>query len=333
MDVESADGVELLLDAGLERRVTGSADVEIRGHDGRWTLWEVKVLRHSPSPAEIERAMQGIERHPQAGVLFVVARAGRALTAAAHRDHRIAYAAVEQGDVLLLGELHDASSPKPRSSHGPARTSWTRLAALRVFALLDGPLNQSEIARRIGVSHVAVGKQLGSLEPVIERTQGGWRAVDRGDCWDAFMSQYPGPRGLTTFWSATGDLAEQVERLESTLSADDRATWIFSGDLAADVYAPWRRPTRVTAYATHQPRLDEHGFAAVRSGDATIEVRVAKDPTISAMSRASTDPDGLPRRLADPLITAWDLARSPGGDVESAVQRLRERALHDSVWP
>jgi hypothetical protein len=329
MRVESADGIELLLDAGLERRVVGSADVEIRDPHGLWTLWHVKVLRHSPSPSEIELVVQGARKRPHDGVFFVVARAGQALTAAAQQNAHVAYAAVDQGVVRIFGELHDAGIPDPSEGPGTARTSWTRLGALRVFALVDHPLTQSELARQIGVSHVSVGKQLAALEPLIERTQNGWRALHRADCWDAFMAQYPGPRGLSTFWSATGDLADQLARLERIMH--DHEHFVISGDIAADFYAPWRRPTRITAYVTRQPPLDEHGFATVRGADATIELRVPRDPTIYAMSRISRDRNGAQRRFADPLITAWDVSRGSGGDVESAVARIRERALHDSA--
>jgi hypothetical protein len=329
--VESADGIEMLLDAGLERRVAGSADVEIRDRSGSWKLWHVKVLRHSPSPSEIERAVRIAEKQPHDGVLFVVARAGQALTAAAHEDPHVAYAAVDQGVVQIFGEAHLVGDPVPSSNSGSARTSFTRLGALRVLALIDHPVTQSELARRLAVSHVAVAKQLPLLEPLIERTPSGWRAWRRADCWDAFMAQYPGPRGLSTFWSATGTVADQLERLERVVFGQE--SLVLSGDTAADFYAPWRRPTRVTAYVAQQPPLDEHGFAAVRSADATVELRVPKDPTIAAMSRTSRDRNGAQRPFADPLITAWDVARGSGGDVESAVERIRERALHDSVWP
>jgi hypothetical protein len=48
--VESGDSIELLLDVGLDRRITGSAEVEISTGDGSWSRRQVLLLRHSPSP-------------------------------------------------------------------------------------------------------------------------------------------------------------------------------------------------------------------------------------------------------------------------------------------
>ncbi len=332
MVVESAEGVELLLDVGLERRVTGSADVEIRADDGRWTRWQVKVLRHSPSPAEVDRALAALKTSRHDGALFVVARAGSTLTEAARRDERVAYAALSDGVVSFFGEIRRTGDERPPQAQRPGRTSWARLGALRLFALIDRhTLSQSEIARRIGVSHVAVGKQLSRLEPLIERTVKGWRAVDRVKCWEKFLADYPGPRGLVSFWTATGEVSGQLARLERVVR-EQHGVLVISGDVAADFYAPWKRPTRITAYVTEQPPLEERGFADVRAADAIVELRVARDPTILAMSRTWPSPDGGQRRYADPLITAWDLSRTPGGDVSSAVEELRDRAIREPLW-
>jgi hypothetical protein len=205
---------------------------------------------------------------------------------------------------------------------------------LRLFALSPvEPLSQSEIARRIRVSHVAVAKQLPLLDELVERAPTGWHAVDREACWDRFMVDYPGPRGLTTFWAATGDLATQLGRVERVAQERGAPEPAVSGDFAADFYAPWRRPSRVVAYLTDQPPLEEHGFATVRSADATVELRTPMDPTILTTSRQwPSTRDRAPRLYTDPLISAWDLRRSPGGDVDSAVDHLRARALREPLW-
>ena len=244
----------------------------------------------------------------------------------------MAYAALSDGVVSFFGEIRRTGDERPPQAQRPGRTSWARLGALRLFALIDRhTLSQSEIARRIGVSHVAVGKQLSRLEPLIERTVKGWRAVDRVKCWEKFLADYPGPRGLVSFWTATGEVSGQLARLERVVR-EQHGVLVISGDVAADFYAPWKRPTRITAYVTEQPPLEERGFADVRAADAIVELRVARDPTILAMSRTWPSPDGGQRRYADPLITAWDLSRTPGGDVSSAVEELRDRAIREPLW-
>jgi hypothetical protein len=331
--VDSGDGVELLLDVGLDRRVTSSAEVEISAGNGRWSRRQVLLLRHSPSPREIQNALAALRPHVD-GLFFVVPRAGRALNGAALVDHRIAYAAVDDSAVYFEGEWHRAEEDRPVASPRYARASWARLAMLRLFALSTGqPLSQSEIARRVGVSHVAVGKQLPLPEGLVERGPGGWRVVDRGGCWDRFMSDYPGARGLTTYWAATGDLAAQLARVERAMDAQAMTGSAVSGDFAADFYAPWRRPSRVIVYVTEQLPLEQRGFATVRTADATVELRTPMDRTVFAMAREwPSTKDGPLRRYADPLIAAWDLRRSSGGDVESAVEQLRTRALRERLW-
>jgi hypothetical protein len=331
--MESGDGIELLLDVGLDRRVTGSAEVEIGAGGGRWSRRQVLLLRHSPSPREIDRAVAALRPHVD-GLLFVVARAGRALDGAAKRDRRIAYAAVDDALVCFEGKLHRAGGDRPTAPTHLGRTSWARLAMLRLFALSQvEPLSQSEIARRLGVSHVAIGKQLPLPHDLVERKPAGWQVVDRAGCWDRFMAGYPGPRGLTTYWAATGDLAIQLDRIERVAHERGDASPAVSGDFAADFFAPWRRPSRVVAYVTDQPPLAEYGFATVRSADATCQLHTAMDPTILAMSREwPSTRDRTSRRYADPLIAAWDLRRSSGGDVDSAVDQLRARALREPLW-
>lgn len=333
MHIDSTEGVELLLDVGLDRRISGPADVQIRAGDGTWTRWDVKVLQHSPSPAEIKQVLELVTRSGQDGVLFVVAKAGATLADVARQDHRVAYASLRESVVSYLGELYRADEHGAQIPPRAARPSWVRMGTLRLFALLgDAVLSQSEIARRLSVSHVAVGKQLPSLEPLVERTPQGWRTTDRDACWEKFFADYPGPRGLATFWTATGTVADQLERVEQVIR-ETGGQVALSGDAAADFYAPWRRPTRITGYLNTQPHLEEHGFASVRAVDATVELRVAKDPTILPMSRTWPANDRRELRYVDPLLAAWDLARTPGGDVDDAVTRLRERVLRERLWP
>ena len=331
--MESSDGIELLLDVGLDRRVTGSAEVEIGGTDGRWSRRQVLLLRHSPSPREIDRAVSGLRPHVD-GLLFVVARAGRALGGAAQQDHRIAYAAVDDAVVCFEGKLYRADIDQVTAPRHPGRTSWARLAMLRLFALSQvEPLSQSEIARRLGVSHVAIGKQLPLPHDLVERQPTGWQVVDRAGCWDRFMAEYPGSRGLTTYWATTGDLAAQLDRIERVSRDRGDASPAVSGDFAADFFAPWRRPSRVIAYVTDQPPLEEHGFAIVRAADATCQLHTSSDPTVLPMSREwPSTRDRTSRRYVDPLIAAWDLSRASGGDVDSAVEQLRARALREPLW-
>jgi hypothetical protein len=331
MVVDASQGVELLLDVGLDRRILSSVDVEIGTDDGRWSRRRVLALPRSPSPAALDRAIAAVPAH-QDGIYVVVGRAGSALLDASARDPRVAYGAVDDGVVGFRGKIYRVRPDGAATSrHG--RASWARLAALRLFALTGESLSQSAIARRIGLSHVAVSKQLPELSELVERTPNGWRAVDRNACWERFLADYPGPGGLSSYWTTTADIADSLARIESLqLNANHRLP-VVSGDLAADFYAPWRRPDHLVVYVVAHPALDELGFAAVPRADATVKVCVPRDPTILPLSHGWTLPElGRQRRYADPLVTAWDLGRTPGGDVETALVELRRRILQDSPW-
>ena len=333
MVLDSAAGVELLLDVGLDRRITGSTEVEISAGEHRWSRRRVLLSRHSPGPVELDRAVASAVRSHYDGVYYVVSKAGSTLTETARRDPRVAYAATEQGIVSFLGTTYQVEDHGADGAVPPARVSWTRMAILRLFALrLQDPLRQTAIASRIGVSHVAVGKQLPALQGLIERTPAGWHAPDRAACWDQFLDGYPGPRGLASYFAAPGDLAGQFARVERILGAQPGQQMIISGDFAADFYAPWRRPTRAIAYVSTQAALDQHGFAVVPAAEATIEIRLPRDTTIQAMSARTLGTDGEQRCYTDPLIAAWDLSRSRGGDVATAMAELRDRVMREDLW-
>ena len=148
MVVESADGVELL-------------------------------LRHSPSPAELDRALAEQKEKRRDGVLLVVARAGAALVEDASQDPRVSYAAPHDKVVPFLGELHHAEGERSGALPRPGRTSWARLGALRLFALVaDGQMSQSEVARRIG-GRLRTGPAAGTGSPPSTQDRAAWRASGR----------------------------------------------------------------------------------------------------------------------------------------------------------
>lgn len=325
--IDPTQGVELLLDIGLRRRIVDANSIEIAAKNGKWSPRQVMPLRHSPTPSEIKRDLDKTD--PPNGLFYVVHRAGSALTEAAASDPRIAYAAIEDGTVSFLGEIHSSTEPVLARNTSHRRAPWARYGVIRILALSSNPLTQVEIARRTGVTQAAVSQTMKHLVDQVERTPEGWKAVDRGALWDYFIQTYPGPGGLVTYWLAIDDPTSQLARARHAAHKD---TLLVSGDLAADHYAPWRRPSRVVLYVSSMRSLEESGFAEVRANEASLEIRVAADPTIVPMAHywdtsGIYPADGTNNDRVDPLLTAWDMSKTPGSDVAEAVDKLRDRAL------
>jgi hypothetical protein len=108
-----------------------------------------------------------------------------------------------------------------------------------------------------------------------------------------------------------------------------RATGIpaaVSGDVAADLLAPWRRPGRAVVYVDPSGRpvhdeLTAVGLTPSGAREATLELIVPADPGVWPAPGGAAAKADLP--LADPLQLLWDVARAPGADVDQAVAALR----------
>lgn len=334
-DIDPTQGVELLLDVGLRRRIVNANTIEIASRNGKWTPQRVVPLRHSPTPSEIQRDLEKTDQ--RTGVFYVVHRAGAALSDAAASDMRIAYAAIQDGTVSFLGEIHNSSEPAVVAATPRRRIPWARYGIVRLLALSSTALTQVEIARRTGVTQAAVSQTMSHLDTQVARTPEGWQAIDRGALWDYFMRTYPGPGGLATYWLGIDDPASQLARVQRAGHASEKHN-LVSGDVAADYYAPWRRPSRVVLYASSMNSLQKAGFAEVRAREASLEIRVAADPTIAPMAGhwETTGQDHsalfINNELVDPLLAAWDMSRTPGSDVPEALHKLRDRALRMAKW-
>ena len=157
-----------------------------------------------------------------------------------------------------------------------------------------------------------LGEILSSTEPVLAQS-----TSHRRSTWDA------------SYWLAIDDPTSQLARARHAAQKD---TPLVSGDLAADYYAPRRRPSRGVLYVSSMRSLEESGFAEVRANEASLEIRVAADPTIVPMAHywdtsGTHLPDGTNNDLVDPLLAAWDMSRTPGSDVVEALDKLRDRTL------
>jgi len=101
-----------------------------------------------------------------------------------------------------------------------------------------------------------------------------------------------------------------------------------SGDVAADILAPWALPQRALIYADEAGDLSQARFVPSPMADATLELVTTRDPAVTPsvyaepfLAAAATT--RLP--LADPLVVLWDLNHATRVDADQAARHLRFR--------
>lgn len=232
--------------------------------------------------------------------------------------------AEDRADVTADGTGVAAPGPAP---YGAA-------AVARLLLIAGAPLTQSQIAERIGITQPRVSQVLNELLAwdLVERIgRRGWCTSDHRRLLAHLLQSAPPPtEGVSTWWAT----AEQ-DPWEATLRCLPQLSDVrVSGDTAADLYAPWRRPALSIVYAARTVDLHPFGLvAADRPDDAVLRLVNPADPTL--LREPAT-----PRRfrevtvpLADPIVVLRDVEAGPGPDAGEAAAAL-EAALPDLLgWP
>jgi hypothetical protein len=196
--------------------------------------------------------------------------------------------------------------------------------------LAGGAASQGTLAEHARVTQGRVSQALTTLVDagLVSRTSVAgrprWQAADWDKLADWWLDTYPGAGGLTTYWYGLADPAEQARAVVSRMRGSGVPAAV-SGDVAADVLAPWRRPGRAVLYADlagHPAAADLTAAGLTPSGpeEATLELVVPADHGVWPRHQAHPNTD-LP--LADGLQVLWDVRRSPGSDADQAVAALR----------
>lgn len=244
------------------------------------------------------------------------------------------------GDVVALGRGRGPDAPSPHR-----RRSWGTSLVLRGL-LLDGIRTQREIAELVGVSQPWVSQVIAGLaqdrlvQPARRsRVAGGWLVRDWMGLLHRWLALHQGPGGITTFWYGLGRPERQAfsvvadlrrRQAPSAHSPDTRegSDVLLSGDVAADLLAPWARPRRAVVHTRVGAELTSLGLTPSPPEHATLALVVAEDPGVWAFSTVAWRPEELGRfaiPLADPLQVLWDLRASPGPD-------SNEAASHFIAW-
>ena len=348
-----AEVLQLLVEAGVsvsaeQSRGRGDHGVDLvlapPGRDDRYSF-QIKTFTQPVSP----KMVAGLVAHrpPTAGGLLVVAASAstdvrdRAVELgvsliALNRERALGpngHLVLGPGDVLPLGQM---SPPPPAASR---RRSWGTSLVVHALLLHSGR-TQGEVAALAGVSQPRVSqifkeltaKQL--IEPGHRSHAKGWRIQNWDGLLDHWLTLYPGPGGVTTFWYGLDTPSQQARAVIDHLAATERTSAansketnvLVSGDVAADVLAPGARPQRAIVYARRGTDLTDLGMTPSPEAQATMLLVVPEDPGVWAMARHAwwrTDSSGFP--AADPLQVLWDLRNSPGPDANQA-------AAHFTGW-
>jgi DNA-binding transcriptional ArsR family regulator len=265
-----------------------------------------------------------VGRYSEPGLLIVPAAtpAARAATEAAgwswlvDDGQRVAGVLQIGSHRIALEEHNPASRNQPRRVR-PGRVPWGALTLVR--RLIERPYaTQRELASLVGISQPRVSQALRVLadQQLVERSVAGWRVRDFDQLVRWWLDSYPGPGGFSTFWYGLDQPAEQARRVLGVLDrgvhpADPPFTLVFSGDVAADLIAPWRSPNRAVVYARTGDDLTEAGLTPTGEENATLELVVPQDPGVWPLppkGETQSVPGSGSLPLADPLQILWDLA-------------------------
>ncbi|MFX0593392.1 helix-turn-helix domain-containing protein [Micromonosporaceae bacterium DT45] len=215
--------------------------------------------------------------------------------------------------------------PAPAAAGRPAKPGpvpWGTFTLVRRLVQIPHA-TQQQLATLSGVSQPRVSQALRALagEGLVQRTSAGWTVRDLDEVLRWWLVTYPGPGGISTYWYGLGTPVAQAQRIVSMFPTAEPADVAVSGDVGADLLAPWRNPVRAVLYARRGIDLPDAGFVPTGEDEATLEFSVPKDPGLWPNPAAPlTKRVGLP--LADPLQILWDVQHSPGADSDDAAQHL-----------
>lgn len=308
------------------RIASGSLDsLDLILPDGRRVAAQVTVQQRPPTPHVLATLRR---KHPDSRLLVVTPRTTAHLRELA-RDGAVDVIAPDEELLIVLGTRYDppapAAAPAPTVRPGRGRRPWIRWAAERLLLLATRPMTQRELAAALEVTQQAVSLALRQSRNV-RRTPDGWAADPRTGLLDAHLAVYPGPGGGSTYWYGLDPVIRQAT--DAAQYCSERGVCVLqSGDVAADVYAPWRLPTRAVLYVPEFCDFTAAGFTPATAGEHTLEVIVPADPTLWRTARAVSGA----AVLVDPVIAVHDVVRSPGPDAGDAAGHLR-KAIEEGTY-
>lgn len=306
----------------------GPVDWQLVLPDGGTYSVHVKIRRQPPPPSWVDAHSQD---RGDGSLLIVTARLTHYLRALAQLGS-IDVIDVQENLAIIAGSTYALPQMDDRATRSKAaargRKPWVRWATERLLLLADEPMTQVDIAAALAVTQQSVSNAL-RQHRYARRATGGWSIENKREQLQEHLLEYSGPGGASTYWLELEPPVPQAERA-NTFSAEMGVPALHTGDVAADVYAPWRLPRTAAVYTSEILDFTPAGFTPASVEDYTLRITTPEDETIWRTAAViATHRTQL--GLVDPVVTLVDVLRSPGPDVVDAAARLQE-AILDGTW-
>jgi DNA-binding transcriptional ArsR family regulator len=230
---------------------------------------------------------------------------------------------------LVIRQRRTATPPKPTQRLLPKGSgSFSIIRALIRFGSADEEEPKATaLAAQAGVSQPRVSQVLGQLQELglVERSEGKRWRPDRAALLDRFLGEYPGPGGTEKFFYGLDSPSDVALRAAQRVP---RGAFAISADVGPDLVAPWRRPSLVIIYTTHDISASELGIVEAQGRhDANVIMRMPKDRSVFPVPEIVAEVSKVEVPLADPTQMIWDLQQLGGADRLEATGYLREWLL------
>lgn len=245
-------------------------------------MYLLRILTRPPGPAQVVKVAADASTEHLPGLLIApraspaaqhaALRAGLSLLLAPDRVGQLTrgHLITPSGDLLTLHET--AAIPVRRG-----RRPWATIA-IATYLLEGNASTQDALAGRAGVSQARISQVLHALERWVQRTDRGWTATDPAGL-TQWLAEQPPPGRTATTWLGLDDPAPAATSVAHWLTAQN-VSYALSGDVAADLLAPWARPTRALVYVDQALDLTPLGLTPAPPDGATLELVVPDDPYV-----------------------------------------------------
>jgi hypothetical protein len=227
------------------------------------------------------------------------------------------------------------SAASVKTARVPGQTMTMPLAArgTGTFAVLRRLLlaprwRQVQLAAAAGLTQARVSQILNMLTGagLAARHSDGWAITDWDRALQVWLSSYPGPRGVTTYWSGLDDVWSNT--LTALGGLPEEA--VVSGDVAADLLAPWRQPRSATIYVPAMDDLSRTGLVPLTMpADGTVAICVPGDRSVWPIETITRTFRDRKIRVADPLQVLGDVVSADDADSASAGEHLTNWIRHE----